>query len=112
MVREARLELCQRVFLRLAGRHAPPCQLDQQAGERQEQQGAGHVEQRVEVRDAALVDRIFPEREANRVLNRINADQKRDGTDQVEVEVYHRGAAGILEPPTEDRNAVIQVPIF
>ena len=50
----------------------------------------------MEVCDAALVDRVIPERETNRVLNRINADQKQDGADQVEVEVYHRGTAGIL----------------
>ena len=94
--KETRLELRKRVLLRLAGRHAPPCELDQQTGKRQEQQGAGHVEQRVEVRDAALVDRIFPEREADRVLHSVDRDQKRDRTDEVEVEVHHRGAARVL----------------
>ena len=93
---EARLQLCQRVFLRLLGRHACRCQLDQQTGERQEQHRTGEIEQRMEVCDAALVDCVIPERETNRVLNRINADQEQDGADQVEVEVYHRGTAGIL----------------
>ena len=60
----------------------------------------------MEVCDAALVDCVIPERETNCVLNRINADQEQDGADQVEVEVYHRGTAGILGAATEDRNAV------
>ena len=95
-VQEARLELGQRVLLHLARRHAPGRQFDQQIGKRQEQNGAGYIEQGVEVCDAALVDRRIPERETDCILNRINGDQKDDRTDQVKIEVHHRRAACVL----------------
>ena len=49
-----------------------------------------------EIRNAALIDRGIPEREADRILDRINDDQEDNRTDQVEVEMHHRCAARIL----------------
>ena len=49
----------------------------------------------MEVCDRALVDRQIPEREADRPMDRVNCGDEDDRTEEVEVEVDHRGAACI-----------------
>src|SRR5699024_823392 len=66
----------------------------QHLGEGQEHQRDHHVEQGVEVGDAAAVDDLVPEGEEPGGLQAVDGHQEHGGADDVEVDVHHGAAAG------------------
>lgn len=85
----------------------------QQSDQRDEEQRHRHVEDRMEIRDAALVDRGVPEGEAHKVLEGIAADDKDDGAQDVEAHMARAAVRfAFLEAPIDARIGVMQVPMF